>query len=90
MTFVPARYLYPTHRGRLNRLTNAFGAVWAILMIGIVLRLPTENTDNGRVDAITYILVLMSLAFPAYYLLVSWGISVRIVVRARRMSKQTQ
>ncbi len=28
LTFLPARYLYPTHRGRLNSWTNQLGAVW--------------------------------------------------------------
>jgi phosphatidylcholine synthase len=84
MTFVPARYLYPTHRGRLNRYTNWLGAVWAILLIWILWLMPTARLENGNIDAMTHILVLMSLAFPAYYLLVSWCISVRIFVRARR------
>src|SRR5437660_2753492 len=28
LTFVPSRYLYPTMRGRLNRITNILGAGW--------------------------------------------------------------
>jgi phosphatidylcholine synthase len=84
MTFVPARYLYPTHRGRLNRWTCGLGAVWAILLIAIVLRLPEVRIPDGNADPVTRILALISLSFPAYYLLVSWGISVRIVIRAYR------
>jgi phosphatidylcholine synthase len=84
LTFIPARYLYPTHRGRLNRWTNYFGAAWAILLTWIVLAMPTEQTGAGNVDGFTYLLVLISLVFPAYYLVVSWAISVRIVIRALR------
>src|SRR5262249_27766583 len=28
LTFVPLRYLYPSQRGRLNKLTNLVSAVW--------------------------------------------------------------
>ena len=80
MTFVPARYLYPTNRGRLNRWTNQLGAVWAILLIWVVWRLPAE----GNIDPVTLILAVISLVFPAYYLLISWGISLRIMIRAYR------
>lgn len=80
MTFVPARYLYPTHRGRLNRYTNWLGGVWGLLLIWILWRMP----DDVAVDPITRVLVLISLIFPAYYLVVSWFISARIWRRAYR------
>jgi len=82
MTFVPARYLYPTHRGRLNRWTNWLGAAWSVLLIWIVWRMPATRTDGVTADEATRWLVLASLVFPAYYLGVSWAISVRIAVRA--------
>jgi phosphatidylcholine synthase len=87
MTFVPARYLYPTHRGRLNRWTNWFGAVWALLLLWILWRMPIAKLDESNVDGLTRILVFISLIFPAYYLLVSWGLTVRIVFRARRQAR---
>ncbi len=90
MTFVPARYLYPTHRGRLNRWTNVLGAIWGVLVVWIVWRLPGEPSPpaplpegEGRNTAV---LTLISLTFPAYYLLVSWWISIRIVIRAYRQA----
>src|ERR1043166_6195671 len=88
MTFVPARYLYPTHRGRLNRYTNWFGGVWAILLIAILLRMPTSRLEEGNVDGLTHILTLISLLFPTYYLLVSWAISMRIAMRAYRQRRR--
>src|SRR6266480_3631343 len=33
LTFVPARYLYPTMPGRINLVTNCLGAVWAVLLV---------------------------------------------------------
>lgn len=87
LTFVPARYLYPTHRGRLNRWTNWFGAAWALLLLRILWGMPIAKLDEGNVDGVTRILVFISLIFPAYYLLVSWGLTVRIVIRARRQAR---
>ena len=43
LTFVPSRYLYPTQRGRLNRVTNVLGAVWAVLVLWIIWVLPTDR-----------------------------------------------
>ncbi len=81
MTFVPGRYLYPTHRGRLNFWTNLLGVPWAAMLIVLLIRLPTQTI---YADDTTRLLCLVSLAYPAYYLLVSWAISVRIFVRAWR------
>jgi len=90
MTFVPARYLYPTHRGRLNRWTNWLGGVWALLLVWILWRMPTERLNEGNIDALTRVLVFISLVFPAYYLGVSWFISVRIWRRAYRQRHEEQ
>ncbi len=84
MTFVPARYLYPTHRGRLNRWTNWLGAVWGLLVLWILWRMPSSDRN---VDPLTHVLALMSFIFPAYYLAVSWFISVRIWRRAYRQRR---
>ncbi len=88
LTFVPARYLYPTHRGRLNRWTNQLGAVWCVLLIWILTKLPAERIDGQTADGATRLLAWISFAFPAYYLGVSWFISLRLVLRARRMHAQ--
>jgi phosphatidylcholine synthase len=82
MTFIPSRYLYPTQRGLLNRVTNLLGAVWAGLLIWILSRpLPNPVTDS-----FTLTLTLASLSFPLYYMIASWVISVRIW-RSRRRSR---
>jgi phosphatidylcholine synthase len=84
LTFVPARYLYPTHRGRLNRLTNQLGALWCALLVWILARLPAEGHDGTHADPQTRLWTWASLVFPMYYLAASWVISVRIWLRARR------
>jgi phosphatidylcholine synthase len=86
LTFVPARYLYPSHRGRLNRYTNYLGTAWTILLLVIMWRLPAAE-ETQTIDATTRLLVLASLLFPAYYLLMSWAISMRIFLRARRQHR---
>jgi phosphatidylcholine synthase len=65
LTFVPTRYLYPSQRGPLSRLTNLLGAVWAALLVIILARWPE---DSRR-------LLLASLGYPIYYLVVSWAVS---------------
>jgi phosphatidylcholine synthase len=87
MTFVPARYLYPTHRGRLNRVSNLLAVPWAVALTWILVGLPEQRVDGRYADHATFQLALASLAYPAYYLLVSWGISLHILVRARRMRR---
>jgi phosphatidylcholine synthase len=62
LTFVPARYLYPTMHGRLNRWTNVLGAGWTVLLAVILWRLPADRRPD-RLDPV----VLASLYFPVYY-----------------------
>ena len=84
MTFVPCRYLYPTHRGRLNRITLQLGILWAIFPIWILARMSSdENPANTAANESIRPLVLLSMTYPVYYLMLSWGISLRIWRRAR-------
>ena len=59
-------------------------AILVMMGLAIVLCLPAVSTPEGNADALTRILTVISLTYPAYYLLVSWGISLRIVIRAYR------
>lgn len=78
LTFVPSRYLYPTQRGRLNRLTVLLGCGWAVLLMAILWRLPADLPATAMpADNPTRRLALVSLFFPAWYLGASWIISVR-------------
>jgi phosphatidylcholine synthase len=80
LTFVPSRYLYPSQKGRLNRLTNVLAGLWAVVLVWILYRLyllvglPT----NPKSDLLVRWLIVGSLSFPLYYLGVSWAISVRL------------
>jgi phosphatidylcholine synthase len=78
LTFVPTRYLYPSQRGRLNRITNFLAIGWAALVIWILIELPVDGTDS-RIRA----LAICSLFFPLYYLAASWIVSARLWRRRR-------
>jgi phosphatidylcholine synthase len=77
LTFVPSRYLYPSHKGRLNMVTNVLGAVWAGVLVSVLYRLPVESSASGALaaDAVTRWLIVLSLLFPLYYLIASWAVS---------------
>ena len=78
LTFVPTRYLYPTMRGRLNRVTNVLGAGWTCLLIWI-LTLPAQALGLGAAREVG----LLSLFFPVYYMAASWLVTLRCWRRAR-------
>jgi phosphatidylcholine synthase len=67
LTFIPWRYLYPSQRAPYSRLTNLLAAAWVILLLVILARWP----DDSR------FLILLSLAFPVYYMLMSWALTLR-------------
>jgi len=71
LTFVPLRYLYPSaRRRRINQVTNAMGALWGVLLIWILSRVPARPAD----ELLPWLLA-GSLFFPVYYLGASWFIS---------------
>jgi phosphatidylcholine synthase len=67
LTFIPWRYLYPSQRAPFSRLTNLFAVIWAALLLTVLAR-PSENSRR---------LLLLSLAFPVYYMLMSWALTFR-------------
>jgi phosphatidylcholine synthase len=75
LTFVPFRYLYATQPGRLNRLTNQLAAVWCLLLLLVLWLLPTAPPAGETADLPSRIWAAVSLVFPAYYMIVSWGIT---------------
>src|SRR5262249_25659586 len=74
LTFVPTRHLYPSQPGRLNRVTTILGVPWAILFIWVIWSLPTSG--QSQVDKLTLLVAWITLAYPVFYLGVSWIISV--------------
>ncbi|HZY90210.1 MAG TPA: CDP-alcohol phosphatidyltransferase [Gemmataceae bacterium] len=67
LTFVPSRYLYPTQPGRLNRVTIVLAVPWVVLLLAVLWALPDGATVRP--------LLLLSVYFPAYYLLASWAVT---------------
>jgi phosphatidylcholine synthase len=72
LTFVPTKYLYPSMRGRLNRITSIAGLLWGGLLAAVLA--------GAVADVRTWTLV--SLAFPAWYMGASWRISLRAATAA--------
>jgi phosphatidylcholine synthase len=74
LTFAPTRYLYPSQSGRINAASNVLGAVWACLIVVILQQL------SGRYpapDGPTWNLALISLFYPAFYMITSWAITLK-------------
>ena len=77
LTFVPSRYLYPSQPGPINTLSNILGAAWACLLGWILLQLPAGSTPVALVSDATWNLALLSLFYPAFYMIASWSITLR-------------
>jgi phosphatidylcholine synthase len=73
LTFIPSRYLYPSRAGRWSLLTNVLGCAWTAVLLRVL----------WSWHATPRWLVVASLAFPAYYLTVSWAISIAHWRRSR-------
>ena len=69
LTFVPARYLYPSQKTRYSLVTNILTLVWGLALLFILWSGATVN----------WWLIPISLLFPAYYLLLSWAITLRLL-----------
>ena len=70
LVFVRIGYIYPSRTPVLQRTTVALGAIWAVMVVAIVLQLP----------AVSKTLLVASLFFPLYYTVFS------LVLDSRRRS----
>jgi phosphatidylcholine synthase len=70
LVFVPIRYIYPTRTPAWRPLTIAGGALWGVLMLVMVWRMPDVSRP----------LFWASLAFPVYY----FGLSLLLEFKRRR------
>lgn len=75
LTFIPSRYLYPSQPGRLNMMSNFLAVPWTFLLIWILWRIPSEGPPVWTTEIQT--LTLISLYYPAFYMGVSWFITLR-------------
>jgi phosphatidylcholine synthase len=77
LTFVPSYYMYPSRGATLSRTTNFLGGVWVVLLAAVLWTMPGEETPaSGSETSPHRSLALLSLFYPAYYMAVSWGITV--------------
>jgi phosphatidylcholine synthase len=79
LTFIPSRYLYPSQRGPLSRLTILLGAIWTVLLLLILWRWEDEPRA----------LIMSSLGFPLYYLLVSWILTLQLWLSKSRSASRS-
>lgn len=77
LTFVPWRYLYPSQRAPFSRLTNWLATAWVILLLMELARAPDAKWP-----------LLISIAFPVYYMLMSWALTLRL--RRGKSSEQNK
>jgi hypothetical protein len=66
LSFIPTRYLYPSKNPILSKTSWVMGLVWAVM----VLYLLTQEAPNRD-------LVLASLFYPIYYLVLSVYLDLR-------------
>ena len=62
MVFVPLRYLYPSRSPVARRRTYILGALWAVLVVRLLLQFPTPSRA----------LAIVSLFFPVYDFAISF------------------
>ncbi len=67
LSFIPTRYLYPSKNPIFSKVSWLLGSVWGVL----ILYLLAQETPDTR-------LVLLSLYYPAYYLILSFYLDIRI------------
>src|SRR5262249_30214969 len=65
LTFTPSHYLYPSRGGRFSRLTNLLCLGWGVLLALIVAGVFDDPKP----------FIWSSLAFPIYYFVMSWVIT---------------
>lgn len=67
LVFIPIKYIYPSRSPSYRVLTNSLGVLWAISVLFIIHLLPEPPRY----------LIFASLAFPAYYTLLSFWLEFR-------------
>jgi phosphatidylcholine synthase len=79
MVFVPLRYIYPSRTPVWPWPTNLLGIVWGAAMLVTLWQYPTFSRP----------LVLASLAYPAYYFVLSFVVHVRTSGRPEGLQPRT-
>jgi phosphatidylcholine synthase len=77
LTFVPSRYLYPSNQpGAINVASNLLAAAWCCLLLVVMWRLPSGPSLIA--DDVTWWLAAVSLYFPAFYMVASWVVTLKL------------
>jgi phosphatidylcholine synthase len=74
LTFVPSRYMYPSQRGLLNRVTALLAILWCFLSLYIFWRWFSEPIHSPAL----MFLHKLSMLFPLYYMVASWWVSIQM------------
>ncbi|MGH7864846.1 MAG: CDP-alcohol phosphatidyltransferase family protein [Candidatus Binataceae bacterium] len=75
MTFAPIKFIYPNRTVPLRPVTITFAIIWGLATIALVIGLPAVNP----------ILLFVSLAYVAYYLLASFALHAYSIVARNRL-----
>jgi phosphatidylcholine synthase len=67
LVFVPIHYLYPSRSPVFRRLTVGLGVLWGILVMMMLWQMPNVSRT----------IFWLSLAFPVYYVLLSFALELR-------------
>lgn len=73
MVFVPIKYIYPNRTGPLRPLTLTLAIIWGVITLAMLPALPRHNP----------VLLYASLSFIAYYLIASFILHARAMVKLR-------
>jgi phosphatidylcholine synthase len=74
LTFVPSRYMYPSQKGTINRVTALLGILWGGFAVYVFWCWFHEPISSPKLR----LLHTISLSFPLYYLAVSWYLSIQL------------
>jgi phosphatidylcholine synthase len=69
LVFVPIRYVYPSRTNAWSLVTNVAGVMWAGLMLLMLWQYPSVSEP----------VFWVSLAYPVYYFLLSFGLHFRLI-----------
>ena len=69
LVFVPIKYIYPSRSPHFRRLTNTLGSLWGLAVMITIYLLPEPPRS----------ILFVSLLFPAYYTVLSLGLTLRRV-----------
>ncbi len=101
LTFVPSYYLYPSRGAVLSRFSNFLGGVWVMLLVAILWTLHAHDAgeppsisaqaiSTQTISTQSRNLALISLFYPAYYMGVSWAITLWRWRQTRQASSQRE